>query len=213
MTINSTTVTNWPHLYTPGKPIAPILLMLHGTGSNEQEIATLAAELIPDAAILAPRGPVQENGMLRWFRRQREGVFDVDDVTARASDLAEFLTTAREHYNLTERHVVAVGFSNGANIALATAMLHPQALRQVIAFSGMYPFGGRESSVNLAGSRLLVLNGETDPMAPLESVSTLITALRRNGADAEQVLRAGGHGIAPTDLDTAKDWLARVLEK
>ncbi|WP_111720442.1 alpha/beta hydrolase [Homoserinimonas sp. OAct 916] len=213
MTTSTTAVTGWPHLYTPGEADTPVLLMLHGTGSNENDIASLGAELHPGAGILAPRGAVQENGKLRWFRRHGEGNFDVDDVIARAGDLAGFLTAAREHYDLAGRPVIAVGFSNGANIALATAMLHPKALSQVIAFSGMYPFGDRESSVELTGSRILALNGEADPMAPLGSVDTLITTLRQNGADAEQVRRPGGHGIARADLAAAKEWMARALEK
>jgi phospholipase/carboxylesterase len=207
----TTTVTSWPHVFTPGEAGAPVLLMLHGTGGNEHEIASLAAELHPGAGVLAPRGQVQENGMLRWFRRHGEGVFDVDDVIARATELAAFLNAAREHYNLGTRPVVAVGFSNGANIALATAILHPQTLDRVIAFSGMYPFADRESPADLAGSRLLILNGEADPMAPLTSVNRLIAALHQNGAEAEQVLRPGGHGIAHTDLEAAKEWLATVL--
>lgn len=205
------TPVSWPHVFSPGEAGAPVLLMLHGTGGNEHEIASLAAELHPGAGVLAPRGQVQEHGMLRWFRRHGEGVFDVDDVIARATELAAFLNAAREHYNLGNRPVMAVGFSNGANIALATAMLHPQTLDRVIAFSGMYPFADRESPADLAGSRLLILNGEADPMAPLDSVSTLIAALHQNGADVEQVLRPGGHGIAHTDLEAAKEWLAKVL--
>lgn len=185
--------------------------MLHGTGGNEHEIAALAAELHPGAGILAPRGPVQEHGMLRWFRRHGEGVFDVDDVIARASDLAGFLEAAREHYGLGNRPLVAAGFSNGANIALAAAILHPKALDRVIAFSGMYPFADREGAANLVGSRFLIVNGETDPMAPRTSVNRLMTALRQNGANAEQVLRPGGHGIAQTDLASARSWLTNAL--
>lgn len=209
----STAITpvSWPHVFSPGEAGAPVLLMLHGTGGNEHEIASLAAELHRGAGVLAPRGQVQEHGMLRWFRRHGEGVFDVDDVIARATELAAFLNAAREHYNLGNRPVMAVGFSNGANIALATAMLQPQTLDRVIAFSGMYPFADRESPADLAGSRLLILNGEADPMAPLDSVSTLIAALHQNGADVEQVLRPGGHGIARTDLEAAKEWLAKDL--
>lgn len=207
MGTQTTTVTDWPHLFSPGEAEAPVLLMLHGTGGNEHEIASLAAELQPGAGVLAPRGQVQEHGMLRWFRRHGEGLFDVDDVIARATDLAVFLDAAREHYGLGNRPVIAVGFSNGANIALAAAILHPQTLNRVIAFSGMYPFGDRETSTDLSGGRLLILNGESDPMAPLSSVRTLITALHQNGAGVKQVLRPGGHGIAHSDLDAARQWL------
>lgn len=213
MTTSTTTVTGWPHLYTPGDPDAPVLLMLHGTGGNEHEIASLAAELHPGAGVLAPRGQVQENGMFRWFRRHSEGVFDVDDVIARAGNLARFIEAAKEHYGLGNRAVVAVGFSNGANIALATAILHPKELDRVIAFSGMYPFGDREGAADLVGSTFLVLNGEADPMAPLASVTTLITALRQNGANAEQILRPGGHGITRTDLAAAQAWLTNSPER
>ena len=92
-------ITDWPHLFRPGKPDAPVMLMLHGTGGDEIGIAELAAELDPDAAVLAPRGQVEEHGMLRWFRRHGEGNFDVDDVIARAGELAGFIEMAREHYN------------------------------------------------------------------------------------------------------------------
>lgn len=197
----------WPHLYHEGSEDHPVLLLLHGTGSNEQDIAALGAELDPDAAVLAPRGRTLENGMLRWFARREEGVFDVDDVILRAGELAGFITAAREQYRLHGQPLVAVGFSNGANIALAAAQLHPHVLDQVIAFSGMYPFGERSVETPLPDSRFLVLNGRSDAMAPLASVTTLVEALQRNGADVEQVLREGGHGISRSDLSAAVAWL------
>ncbi len=112
----------WPHLFRPGAADAPVLLMLHGTGGSEQEIGGLAAALNPNSAVLAPRGRVQENGLNRWFRRLSEGVFDTEDVARRADDLAGFLVWAQDHYEVADRPLVAVGFSNGANIALGTAL-------------------------------------------------------------------------------------------
>ncbi|SDI73629.1 phospholipase/carboxylesterase [Arthrobacter subterraneus] len=200
---------DWPHLYREGAADHPVLLMLHGTGSNEQDIAALAAELDPAAAVLAPRGRVPESGMLRWFARRGEGVFDVDDVILRAGELAGFVADAREHYGLGDRMLIAVGFSNGANIALATAMLHPETVDRVISFSGMYPFGDRALEGTLSGSRFLVLNGRSDPMAPLPSVTTLVAELQRRGADVGQILRDGGHGVDRSDLEAAVDWLKR----
>lgn len=202
-------LSDWPHLYREGNPEHPVLLMLHGTGSNEEDIAGLAAQLDPAAAVLAPRGRVQENGMLRWFARRGEGVFDVDDVILRAGELAGFIAEAQQHYDVGSREIIAVGFSNGANIALATAMLHPEALNRVVAFSGMYPFGDRTTEASLSGNHFLVLNGKSDPMAPLNSVTTLMSELQRQGADVEQVLREGGHGIDRSDLVAAVDWLSR----
>lgn len=204
------TPTDWPHLHLPGEDGSPVLLMLHGTGGNEQEIAALATELEPRAGVLAPRGRVREKGMARWFRRHGEGVFDVDDVIARAGELAEFVEAARAHHGWGDRPLVAVGFSNGANIALATAWLHPTVVDRVIAFSGMYPFGDREVAADLHGVRIVTLNGEADPMAPLASVNRLADALREKGADVQQHLRPGGHGIAMSDLDAARAALRQM---
>ena len=133
----------WPHLFTPGDPARPVLLTLHGTGSDERDIAQIAGILDPTAAVLSPRGKVSESGMLRWFARRGEGVFDVDDVVFRSGELVSFLEWARDSYRLGHRQIVAVGLSNGANIALATALLNPSSISRVIAFSGMYPLGDR----------------------------------------------------------------------
>jgi phospholipase/carboxylesterase len=204
------TLRNWPHLFVAGEAHAPVLLTLHGTGSNEQEIAELAPRLDPRAGVLSPRGLVREHGMPRWFRRMGEGVFDVDDVVIRAGELAGFLTAAREHYELGDRSLVAVGFSNGANIALATAMLHPGVLSRVVAFSGMYPFGDRDEAPDLQGVRVTLLNGREDPMAPMSSVERLVTVLRDRGADVDQHLRGGGHGISPEDLAAAREGFGQL---
>ncbi|TFC05115.1 alpha/beta hydrolase [Cryobacterium mannosilyticum] len=203
---------DWTHVYRAGEPSSandPVLLMLHGTGGNEEEILGLADALDPAATVLSPRGPVTEGGLRRWFRRLSEGVFDVDDVVRRAAELAGFLAWARRHYDLGQRPIVAVGFSNGANIALATALLHPEALNRVIAFSGMFPLDGRTLTTDLSETAVLLLNGRTDPMAPLTSVDTVAAALSARGAAVEQELRGGGHGIAATDVAAARSWLAR----
>ncbi|KGJ71661.1 hypothetical protein GY21_20640 [Cryobacterium roopkundense] len=205
----SDTFRNWPHVFRAGSATAPVLLMLHGTGGNEEEIARLADSLDPDATVLAPRGRVIEGGMLRWFRRISEGVFDVDDVVLRSAELVVFLAGARAHYGLGERPVVAVGFSNGANIALATALLHPEAIAGVVAFSGMFPLTGRDVTADLSGTGVLLLNGRSDPMAPLASVTVLAAALAAAGAEVEQHVRDGGHGVTQPDVVAAQSWLAR----
>jgi len=200
----------WPHEYRPAAPGAPLLLLLHGTGGDEHEIAALAENLDPDAGVLAPRGRVSENGMNRWFRRVEEGVFDLDDVEVRADDLAEFVAAALSEYGVagaTASQLIAVGFSNGANIALATAIRHPEVVPRVIAFSGMYPFGDREPAKSLSGLSVLLLNGASDPMAPRSSVRRLIVALERGEAHVTRIERAGGHGIAQSDLLEARAWL------
>lgn len=198
----------WPHLFEPGQENAPVLLTLHGTGGNEAEIAAIAPHLVAGAGILSPRGRVSEHGMNRWFRRIAEGVFDVDDVIARAGELAAFIALARSHYGLGDRRMLAVGFSNGANIALATALLHPDALDEVIAFSGMYPFGDRDPIEDAAGVRVLLANGAADPMAPAASVAHLAEVAASHGAEVTRHIRAGGHGIDGSDLAAAVAFIA-----
>ncbi len=187
----------WPHVRREG---APLVLALHGTGGDEHQMGSLVDALLPGAGLLSPRGRVSEGGANRWFRRLAEGVFDVDDVETRADELAAALT---------EPVAVAIGFSNGANMALATAIRHPEVVPAVIAFSGMYPFGDREITTDLTGLRVLVAGGSADPMAPKASVDRLVAALEAAGADVTRAERPGGHGIAEADLAAARDWLAR----
>jgi phospholipase/carboxylesterase len=188
----------WPHVRREGEPL---VLALHGTGGDEHQMAPLVDALLPGAGVLAPRGRVSEGGANRWFRRLAEGVFDVDDVEARADELAAAVAS--------DGPAVAIGFSNGANMALATAIRHPDVVPAVVAFSGMYPFGDREITTDLTGLRVLVAGGSADPMAPRASVDRLVAALEAAGADVTRAERPGGHGIAEADLAAARDWLAR----
>ena len=202
--------TDWPHTFHPGS--GSVILALHGTGGSAEEIAALARRLSPTAAILAPRGRVSENGAGRWFRRASEGVFDVDDVIFRAQELAGFLEWATGEYALDGLPVVATGFSNGANMALALGMLHPELAPSVVAFSGMYPFGERTMTGDLAGSRILLFNGTSDPMAPQASVDVLASTATANGADLTRQSRDGGHGITTEELDQAERWIGGLPE-
>ncbi len=198
----------WPHVFTEGAADSPVLISLHGTGGTENDGAGLARELAPTAGVLAPRGRVSEQGANRWFRRLAEGVFDVDDVEFRADELAALIREAVVEYGLAGRMLVAVGFSNGANMALATAMRHPDLVGHAIAFSGMYPFGDRDPERALAALRVLILNGKSDPMAPRASVDRLAQVLTAAAAHTTRREREGGHGISPEELTAAREWLA-----
>ncbi|RZS55173.1 phospholipase/carboxylesterase [Microcella putealis] len=202
-------LSDWPHLVRePQNGASHYLLTLHGTGGNETEVATLGQHLDPNAGVLSPRGRVSEHGMTRWFARVTEGVFDVDDVIARSAELAAFIRTAREHYGIQDAPITAVGFSNGANIGTATALLHPETLTRVVAFSGMYPFGDRDPIGDASGVDLLLLNGAADAMAPTASVEHLVLRAEAHGAQVERHIRAGGHGIDMSDVAAAREWLA-----
>jgi phospholipase/carboxylesterase len=204
-------VLDWPHLFREGNDIGPVALTLHGTGGSEHDSVQLADLLLPGQPVVSPRGQVSEQGMNRWFARASEGVFDVDDVIFRAGELAALLPQLLNHYGLTGRPLVALGFSNGANIGQALALLHPEVVNTVVAFSGMYPFGDRDPVGDVTGVKIFSAGGESDPMAPNASATHLVEVARQHGADITRVVRPGGHGISQQDVDQAAAWLASVL--
>lgn len=194
-----------PHVLQPGAEEGPVILGLHGTGADERQGLELARLVAPGQPVLAPRGSVREGSAARWFRRHAEGVFDVDDVVARAAELADLVAEARSAYALEGRAILAVGFSNGANMALATTLLHPAAVPETIAFSARWPLGDREPAADLAGTRITLLNGDADAMAPLVDVERTVRAAAARGSDVVSRVRPGGHGLDARDLDAARE--------
>ena len=200
-------MTTLDHKFVDGDPTAPVLLLLHGTGGGPDDLVALARDLSPGSALLAPAGPVSEHGAARWFRRLAEGVFDYDDVVVRANELADFVLAARERYGLASRRLVAVGFSNGANIAGALTLLRPDVLTEAALFASMLPIP-EPPRHDLSGTRVFLSNGEHDPMAPLPSTERFIALLRERGADVTIDRHPGGHQITGTAVEEAKAWLA-----
>ncbi|PRX98669.1 alpha/beta hydrolase [Allonocardiopsis opalescens] len=195
------------HRFHDGAPDAPVLLLLHGTGGGPGDLLGLGRELSPRSALLAPAGPVSEFGAARWFRRLAEGVFDFEDVVKQSRRLAGFIRAARYRYALDDRRLVAVGFSNGANIAAATLLLHPEALREAVLFSAMSPLPDPPDT-DLAGTRALLANGRRDPMAPLDSSEGLVRELTARGAAVTTAWHPGGHTITPSGRTAARAWIA-----
>lgn len=198
---------SWIHVFHEGVGDTPVILTLHATGADEHDPIRLGQALLPGAPVLSPRGRVSEQGMNRWFARKAEGIFDVDDVIAQARDLAAFVPGALDNYGLRGRPVVAVGFSNGANMASALALLHPEIVNTVVAFSGMYPFGDRDPLDRVDGVRIFMANGDDDPMAPLTSGDRLESVATEHGASVTRFVRPGGHGVTQDEVSSAIEWL------
>ena len=182
------------------------LLLLHGTGGNEDDMLPLGRQLDPAASLLSPRGNVLENGMPRFFRRLAEGVFDEEDVVRRAHELAEFVSAAAARYEFDLTKMTAVGYSNGANIAAAILLLRPEVLSTAILFRAMVPLVP-PALPNLAHRRVLLLSGEQDPIVPKENASQLAAMLRESGADVSLRFQPAGHALARGDIKAAKEWL------
>jgi len=184
------------------------LLALHGTGGDESDLVPLAQTLAPGAAILSPRGKVLENGMPRFFRRLREGVFDEQDVIFRASELAEFVTAGAAKYHFDPAGVVAMGYSNGANIAAAVILLHPGVIPRAVLFRPMVPIQP-DPPPDLRGAAVFIAAGRLDPIVPQAQTEALATLLRECGARVSLHWTDTGHGLTAEELQVAKDWLSR----
>ena len=193
------------HAFVPGSS-SRTLLLLHGTGGNERDLIPLGRELDPNAALLSPRGKVLENGMPRFFRRLAEGVFDLEDLKHRANELADFVAAAAQHYGFASDNVVAVGYSNGANIAAGMLLLRPEILRAAILFRAMVPVVP-ENLPNLSSVRVWIAAGTKDPIIPMSETNALADLLRRAGADITIRYFQAGHELTSQDLEAAKDWL------
>ncbi|MBB4931619.1 phospholipase/carboxylesterase [Lipingzhangella halophila] len=203
---------NFEHVFHPASdPAAPTLLLLHGTGADEHDLIGLGRALDPKAALLSPRGKVNENGANRWFRRLREGVYDVDDIIERTHELAGFVEAAADRYRLDRGRLIAVGFSNGANIAAATLLLRPGLLRGAALFAAGAPLQEREPErVDLAGTSVFVSAGEADMMIPIDQARLLATQLTERSADVELREHPGGHALPPAVLGRAREWLSEL---
>jgi predicted esterase len=183
--------------------------MLHGTGGNEDDLIPLGESLLPGAAILSPRGQVLEQGMPRFFRRLAEGVFDEEDLVHRTHELADFIAAAAAQYGFAAPRVVAVGFSNGANIAASLLMLRPEAVSAAVLLRAMVPLRP-ERMPQLAGRRVLISEGRYDPIVPRAQGEELATLLRDAGADVTLEWREAAHNLVLDDVDASRRWLASL---
>jgi phospholipase/carboxylesterase len=196
------------HRFEPGsRPEAPPLLLLHGTGGDENDLLPLGQAVAPGASLLSVRGQVLEHGMPRFFRRLAEGVFDEDDVRRRAVELADFVEAARRHYGLAAP--VALGYSNGANIAAAVLLLRPQVLAGAILLRAMVPLS-KPPLADLSGKPVLIVSGQYDSIIPASNATRLAGMLSNAGAVVQNPVLPTSHQLSQTDLVVARDWMATV---
>ena len=197
------------HEFVPGASNRTLLL-LHGTGGNERDLISLGRELDSSASLLSPRGKVLENGMPRFFRRLAEGVFDLEDLKKRTHELADFVIAAAKHYKIDVKNMVAVGYSNGANIAASTLLLLPEIFPAAVLFRAMVPLVP-ETQPDLSSVRVWIGAGSIDPIVPASETKQLSELLRDAGADVTIRFFKGGHELTPEDGDVAREWL-RILK-
>lgn len=197
---------NHTHVFKEGKDLnGPTLLLLHGTGGDENDLLPLAVRIDSDANVLSVRGNVNENGMNRYFRRLEEGVFDEEDLVFRTKELAAFLDEAAKKYGFDRSKVVAVGYSNGANIAGSLLFHYKDALAGAILHHPMVPLRGVDLP-NLSDLPVFIGAGTNDPICPARESEELESLLSQAGADVTLHWEDYGHQLTNTEVQQAAEW-------
>lgn len=182
------------------------LLLLHGTGGTEDDLIPLGNELTPDASILSVRGKVLENGMPRFFRRLEEGVFDLEDLKMRTDELADFILKSSSIYDFDLKRLVAVGYSNGANIGASVLLRRPEVLAGAILFRAMVPFIPNVLP-DLSRKSIILLEGMSDPIVSKQEAESLLKIFNKARSNVTIKWQASGHNLTQEDIDSAKKWL------
>jgi predicted esterase len=190
---------------------APTLLLLHGTGGDESDLLSLGKGLLPKANLLSPRGRVLERGMPRFFRRLAEGVFDQEDLRVRTQELGEFIGAAARHYGFNAERVIAVGYSNGANIAASLLLTQPARLSGAVLFHPMVPFKPQTTAA-LAGKPIFIGAGHNDSIVPVANTEALAALFREGGAAVDVHWHRGGHSLTQDELQAAQAWLLGLTQ-
>lgn len=201
------------HRFEPapaGAPAAPPLLLLHGTGGDENDLVPLARRISPGSALLSPRGDVVERGARRFFARLAEGVFDPVEVRTRAATLAAFIREAADHYGFDPSRLTAVGLSNGANIATVLLQLHPATLGGAVLLRPMVVLDQPAAPGSLAGRRVLIASGHADPIVPPDHPPRLAALLEAGGAAVTIHTASAGHNLAAADLAASQHFLSQA---
>lgn len=196
------------HRFIPAEDqSAGTLLVLHGTGGNENDLVGIGQAIAPGVAILSPRGNVLENGAPRFFRRIAEGVFDPKEVRSRGEELARFIRAAVITYRLDPSRIFALGYSNGANIASTVMLIEPGTIQGSILFRPMLVYEPSETS-DLSGSSVFMSAGRMDPIVPTTSVEQLAEMFRSANAEVTLKWQLAGHNLVPSEVREASEWFA-----
>ena len=195
------------HRYEPGTdPSAPPLLLLHGTGGDENDLIPLGQKLSPGSALLSPRGDVSEQGARRFFARLAEGVFDPAEITRRTHALADFVAAAAKRYGLDPTALTAIGFSNGANIASTLLLLRPESIARAVLLRPMVVLEPKKLP-DLSDKFVLISSGLQDPIVPNDHPARLARLLESAGAGVSWHTQPAGHGLGPGDFTLTRDFL------
>lgn len=185
-----------------------VVLALHGTGGDENDLVPLAQAIDPEASVLSPRGRVNEGGALRFFRRFAEGKFDLEDMRLQTEDLAKFVQEALEAHGWAGQPVTALGFSNGANMASSLMLRNPGLLAGGMLLRAQVPFEP-DPVPQLGGTRVFIASGKTDPLIPIPDATRLAEIYRAAGAEVEHLWLEAGHHLTREEITAAQQWVKK----
>jgi len=198
------------HIFQLGKnPDKPVLLLLHGTGGDENGLLPLAEIVDQEASILSVRGNVLENGMPRFFKRLAEGVFDEEDLIFRTNELNGLLDEAARKYQFDRQNIIAIGYSNGANIAASLLFHYANSLKAAILHHPMVPRRGIDLP-NLSGKKVFIAAGTNDPICPQQESVELQQLLEGAHASVTVHWENYGHQLTMGEVEAAKQWYERL---
>lgn len=175
----------------------------HGTGGSETQFHSFAEEMFPQAHVTSPRGDVSEGGALRYFRRMAEGLYDMDDLALRRDAMANFVRSEA----VGAARVIALGYSNGANIAAAVALHDADIFTDLVLLHPLIPWAPAPQPA-LRGKRILITAGERDPVCPKQQTQAFADYLTAQGADVTLLWHAGGHEIAQSEVAAIEAFFA-----
>lgn len=198
----------YEYIYNEGKAGEPVIVLLHGTGADENNLIPVADALTPEATVLSIRGNVSENGMNRYFKRHGEGQYDVEDLNKRGKELYNFIEEKAEEYNFSLEDIILFGFSNGSNIGINMLLLEEAKFNKAMLFAPMYPVD-IEDGPDLSKAKILLSMGENDPIVSKEESDRVIEIFKSRGADVDQVW-VNSHEINEKNLIAAKQWLDKI---
>jgi phospholipase/carboxylesterase len=190
------------HKFVSGR-LPVTVLLLHGSGGDENDLFPVAGALMPGAAFLSPRGKAVDQGLTRFFAVDRH------DVKERAAELAEWLSEAVKEYQIDVARFYALGYSNGANMAAALMLLHPGAIAGACLLRAR-PVCVPETQPQLNGAPVLISAGQTDHLIAPEGAEALAELLTSAGARVDLAIQNAGHDLTPADFSLAKQWFAKV---
>lgn len=193
------------YIYNEGKAGEPVIVLLHGTGADENNLIPVANAIAPDSTVLSIRGNVSENGMNRYFKRHAEGNYDVEDLMTRGKELYQFITEKAAEYNFELEDVVLLGFSNGSNIGINMLLLEESKINKGMLYAPMYPVDLTDGP-DLSDAKILLSMGENDPIVPKAESDRVIEIFESRGAKVDQVW-VNSHEINEKNLIAGKQWL------